>query len=91
MIFTEHFADDTGGFLGLAAEAQAQSVHSEKDAALHRLEAVAHIREGSGHDDRHRIIDVGRTHFMVNFYRLYIAVDDFFTIHKNPMVIIVQR
>ena len=82
VIFTEDFSHDTGRFLGLAAEAEAQAVHSEKDAALHRLEAVPHVGEGSGYYDGHRIVDVRGAHFVVYLYRLYIAVNDFFTIHK---------
>ena len=47
MIFTQNFTYNTGGLFGLAAEVQAQAVHSEKNAALHGLKAVPHVRKGT--------------------------------------------
>ena len=37
-------------------------MHRVKDAALHRLQAIARVREGAGDDDGHRVIDVRRLH-----------------------------
>ena len=76
---TEHLAHDTGGLLGLAAVAQAQSVHAEEHAPLYRLQAIAGVRKGAGHDDGHRIVDVGGTHLVVDFDRF----DDSFHFFLN--------
>ena len=67
---TEHLADDTGGFLGLSAVAQIEPVHTEQNPALHGLEAVTRIGEGARDNHRHRIVDVGRAHLLVDLDRL---------------------
>ena len=84
MVLTEYFSDDTGALLGLAAIAQAKAVHSVKNAPLDRLETVTRVRESPGHDYRHRIVDVGRTHLVVNLDRFDdsgLHLLDFFRIH----------
>ena len=70
---THHLTHDTGALLGLAAIAEAHIVHAEQDAALDRLEAVTGIREGTGNNHRHRIVDVCRAHFVVYLYLLDVA------------------
>ena len=67
---THNFTHDTGALLGLAGIAQAHIVHTEQNAALNGLEAVTGIRKGTGHNYRHRIVDVGRTHLVVYLYLL---------------------
>ena len=48
MILTHHVADDAGAFRGLAIGIKLQVViHRVEDAPLHRLEAVAHVRQGA--------------------------------------------
>ena len=87
---SEHLADDTCGLLGLSAIIQAQAVHTEKNSALHRLQAIPRIRKGTGNDYRHRIVDVRGAHLVVYFHGLDNARHfflDFFgilylTIHK---------
>ena len=72
----QHPAHPTGGARnwarGLAAQTtraaaperlvvlQAQLVHGVQDAAVHRLEAVAHIRQRTAHYHRHCILQQGR-------------------------------
>ena len=62
---TEHVADDTGGltcgFVGVEVKLRA---HIVEDAAVHGLHAVAHVRQRTRHDDRHRIVDVRRFHLL---------------------------
>ena len=65
---TEHFTDDSRGFLSLTGEADPKSVHSEKDSALNGFQTVAHIRKGPGDDNGHRIVDVRGTHLVVDFH-----------------------
>lgn len=35
---------------------QAQLVHGKQDAAVHRLQAVAHVRQRAAYDDRHGVL-----------------------------------
>jgi len=62
---TEHVADDTGGltcgFVGVEVKLRA---HIVEDAAVHGLHAVAHVRQRTRHDDRHRVVDVRRFHLL---------------------------
>jgi len=57
MILAEHVADDGRAFLVRAAGNEAQLVHRVQDAAVHRLQAVAHIGQRTLHDDAHRIVE----------------------------------
>ncbi len=41
-------------------------VHRDQDAALRGLQAVAHVRERTGDDHRHRVIDVGGLHLLLD-------------------------
>ena len=40
----------------------ARLVHGVEDSAVDRLETVAHVGEGAGHDDRHRVLEEGLLH-----------------------------
>ena len=86
----QHLTDDPGGLLGLSGIAQAETVHSEKDAPLHGLESVADIRKGAGYDDGHRIIDVRCTHLVVYLNRfddpVKLLVGIFLNIHKSAQI-----
>jgi hypothetical protein len=55
----EHVADRAGRLLVLGGGAQAQFAHRVDDAPLHRLEAVADVRQGAVQHDVHRIVEVG--------------------------------
>jgi hypothetical protein len=53
-----------------AAVAQhAQVLHAVQHPAVHRLQTVAHVGQGPAHDHRHRIIDVGGAHFVLDVDR----------------------
>src|SRR5436305_5399053 len=43
-------------------------MHSPEHAAMHGLEAVAHIWQGATDDDRHGVIQVGAPHLVFNIY-----------------------
>ena len=44
----------------------ADAKHTEKDAAVYGLEAVAHIRQCAGYDYGHTVIDVRGFHFILD-------------------------
>ncbi len=55
MEFADDVADHPRAFLVSGCGVQAKLVHRVHDAAVHRLEAVANIRQGARHDRRQRI------------------------------------
>ena len=65
MEVAEHVADHRRRLAVLGVGAQALLPHREQDAALHRLEAVAHVRERARGDDRQRVVQVARSRRVV--------------------------
>ncbi len=64
VVFTHHVTHDTGRFLIGLVIVDAQFEHTEQDAAMHRLQAVAHIGDGARDDDAHCVIEIGFAHFL---------------------------
>ena len=64
MVFTHDFADAVGGLLVRLVGCVAHLVHAEEHATVDGLHAVAHVGKGSRHYNRHRIVDIGRLHFV---------------------------
>src|SRR5438132_5499961 len=62
VVLPHHVADDRRRLAERAVAAKAHLVHRPEDPPLHRLQAVAHIREGARDDDGHRVIEVGLPH-----------------------------
>ena len=79
---TQYVSHNSRRFLGLSGVAQSETVHSEENSSLNRLESVTDIRKRTGYDDRHRIIDICGPHLVVDFHRFYYA--------KKLFVIIIQ-
>ena len=73
MVLAQHFADDLGALHVLAIVQQAHVVHRVKNAAMHRLQAVAHIRQRAPDDDRHRIVEIRASHLLFNVDGLNVA------------------
>ena len=59
MVFTQHVADGTGGFLKLGGSIQPQFGHRIDDAALNGLQAIPDKRQRPVHDDVHGVVQVG--------------------------------
>ncbi len=59
MVFTQHVADGTGGFLKLGGSIQSQFGHRIDDAALNGLQAIPDKRQRPVHDDVHGVVQVG--------------------------------
>ena len=53
-----HVADDFGGFLERRAGIEPQQPHAVEDAAMHRLQPVARIRQRAVHDGRERVGEI---------------------------------
>ncbi len=60
----DHIPDDTGGLLIGLVVIVAQHPHRIQDAAVHRLQAIAHIRQCATHDDAHGIVKVRLSHLV---------------------------
>ena len=63
MIIAGSVAADFGAFAVAAIGGQAEIVHGHQDAALHGLEAVAHVGESAGDDDAHGVVEIRLAHF----------------------------
>ncbi len=66
VVLAQHFTHDPGALLVGAGGPQAHVVHGVEDAPVHRLEAVPGIGQGPGHDDAHRVVQVGGPHLLVD-------------------------
>src|SRR5262249_44496132 len=58
MELADHVADGAGGFFRLRARTEAELAHRVDDPALHRLQAVADVRQRAIEDHVHRVIEV---------------------------------
>ncbi len=58
VVLAHDVADDAGGLLVRAARAVALLPHPVQDAAVHGLQAVAHVGQGAPDDDGHRVVEV---------------------------------
>ena len=59
VVLADDVADDGRGLLELRVRRQVEVLeHREEDAALHGLEAVAHVRQRARRDDRERVVQV---------------------------------
>ena len=66
VIFTEHFTYNAGTFLIWLRAHVVDTFHTKENTAVNGLETVTNIRKGTCHDDRHRIVDVGTSHFFLD-------------------------
>ena len=57
---THDVADDARALHERAVGPQARVVHRPEDAAVHRLQAVAHVGERAAHDHAHRVVEERR-------------------------------
>ena len=74
MIFTEDFTDDTRRLLVGLRRAHTGFLHGAEDAAMYRLQAIADIRQRAGHDDAHRVVDIGVPHLVRQIDRDYLTL-----------------
>ena len=66
MVLTHDLADDARRFAIGAVPVVAAVLHGVEDAAVHRLQPVAHVGQRSRHDHAHRVIEVGALHLLLD-------------------------
>ena len=71
VVLAQHFADDAGGFFIRGVRPDAHIVHGVEDAAVNWLETIARVRKGPGNDHAHGIVEVSRTHLLVEIDLFY--------------------
>ena len=70
VVLAHDVAGDPGALHGGPVGAGAEVVHAPEDPAVHRLEAVAGVGQGPRHDDRHRVVEEGALHLLLDLDRL---------------------
>ena len=73
MVFAHDVADDVGAFDVFLVRRVAVLVHRIEDAAMHRLEPVAHVGQRAGHDHAHGVIEVAFLHLLGDRHRANIG------------------
>ena len=79
MVLTDNFADRPGRLLVRAVGVDTALVHRVQNAAVNRLQAVAHVRQGARRDDRHRILDERLLHLTAELRDLELSAVDILT------------
>ena len=69
VIFTQNVANDTRALTIRLIRRDTEFVHRVQNAAMHRLEAVAHIRQRAGDDNRHCVGDERFLHLVLKVNR----------------------
>ena len=95
MIFTQHLTHNLRALPGRPGICQSESVHSEEHTSLNRFETIPHVRERTGHDDGHRIVDVRATHLLIDLDRFYDTClpfyNLFFVIHIQMLISLIYK
>ena len=81
VVLTDNVTDYTGRFFVRLVVVVAHIVHGVQATAVYRLEAVAHVRQGSTDDDRHGVIHVGAFHLVFNINRYLVDWDFCWSLH----------
>ena len=68
VILTEHLTDDGGRLFRRLIVRDSHVHHAVENAAMHGLEAVAHIGQRTAHDDGHRIVNIRGLHFLLDIH-----------------------
>jgi hypothetical protein len=64
VVFTDHVTDDTRRFLVRLVPVVVQLVHREQHPAMHRLQAIARIRQRPANDHAHGVIEIRTPHLV---------------------------
>lgn len=66
VILTHHLTDNTRRLAVRAIIGKVHLVHGVENAAMHGLQAVAHIGQRTAHDNAHGVIEIGALHLLDN-------------------------
>ena len=66
VVLAHHLADDRGALAVGRGGREAHLAHRVEDPAVDRLEAVADVRQGAGHDHAHRVVEVAHPHLVLD-------------------------
>ena len=95
MVFTHGITDDTRTFSVRLIRSVIQLDHGIEHTSLNRFETIPHIRERTGHDDGHRIVDVRATHLLIDLDRFYDTrlpfYNLFFVIHIQMLISLIYK
>src|SRR5207342_60744 len=64
VVLADHIAYHAGGLLVGLVVVVAELSHRIQHAPMHRLEAIAHVRQRAPHDHAHGVIEIGAAHFV---------------------------
>ena len=68
VVLPQHLAHDARALAVGLVGVEAHVVHGVEDATLDWLEAIAHVREGPGHDDAHGVVQVRLLHLPIDVH-----------------------
>ena len=82
MVPAQHVAHTGGGLFERLVTCQVVLIHGVEDPAVHRLQAVPHIRQGAAHDDAHGVLNIGVLHLrhQGRLHDMLIRIPNFFGI-----------
>ena len=69
MVVTHHVPHHLGRLGVLLVELQPHLLHAVQNAAMHRLQAVAHVRQRAPDNDRHRVVEIRPAHLVLDIDR----------------------
>ncbi len=73
VIVAHHLAHDLRALGVGAGRAEAELVHRVEHAAVHRLQAIAHVGQRAADDHRHRVVEVRGAHLLLERARFDVA------------------
>ncbi len=85
VVLAHHLADDQRALRVGAVGAEPKLVHRVQHAAVHGLQAVAHVGQRAPDDHRHRVVEVGGAHLLLERARFDVAAADHVSgCHPSP-------
>ena len=81
---THGVRDRAGGLHVAALRAVTGIEHRVEDTAVHRFQAIAHLRQGTADDDGHGVVDVTRLHLLINVNGKYAIKKIVVIVTHNP-------
>ena len=74
VVVLQHLAHDAGATSSSRVRREPLLLHRVEDAAVHRLEAVAHVGQRAADDDRHRVVEERAADLVLDVHRRCVSV-----------------